>query len=164
MKNFMVLYSYSIVGFNDSAFNREMNKLFQVLLASRILRKLAILLAERRVYSVLLRDKKFPRNVQKEKFYAGRSMIHAMEKTYERASSAPRVREALVNSFIQNFFLKGKKHRKKFKETFGRMPPNLLAISPGKFCNLKCSGCYASSSAAASEKIEWDTLDRIITG
>jgi len=41
-------------------------------------------------------------------------------------------------------------------------PPWLLVISPGHFCNLKCSDCYASSGKADS-KIDWDILDQLIT-
>jgi len=80
-----------------------------------------------------------------------------------KQTKAPAVRKAIINSMIQNIFLKNKPQIKKFEEEFGRTPPGFLLISPGKFCNLKCIGCYANSSSASSEKLDWDIVDRIIT-
>ena len=50
-----------------------------------------------------------------------------------------------------------------FKEIHGRRPPGFLVVSPTKACNLKCKGCYASSSGASHEKLSWDVFDRILT-
>ncbi|MEN6409512.1 MAG: radical SAM protein [Anaerolineaceae bacterium] len=49
-----------------------------------------------------------------------------------------------------------------FRETYGINPPGFLTLSPGKACNLHCTGCYANAGAGA-EKLEWRTFDRIIT-
>ena len=49
-----------------------------------------------------------------------------------------------------------------FSEQFGMNPPGFLTISPGKTCNLRCTGCYANAGPTA-EKLEWSTFDRIIT-
>jgi len=73
------------------------------------------------------------------------------------------VRKALVNSLIQNIYLKSKTQVKKFHKEFGRNPPSFLTISPGKFCNLQCTGCYANSNSASSEKLSYDVLNRIVT-
>ncbi|MRS03388.1 radical SAM protein, partial [bacterium] len=50
----------------------------------------------------------------------------------------------------------------RFSEQFGMIPPSTLTISPGKTCNLQCTGCYASAGAD-SEKLDWSTFDQIIT-
>ncbi len=50
----------------------------------------------------------------------------------------------------------------RFSEQFGMIPPSTLTISPGKTCNLHCTGCYASADIT-SEKLDWSTFDRIIT-
>jgi MoaA/NifB/PqqE/SkfB family radical SAM enzyme len=49
-----------------------------------------------------------------------------------------------------------------FKEQHGQAPPWFLVIGPGHGCNLKCSGCYASSGADAA-KLEWSLLDRLMS-
>ena len=50
----------------------------------------------------------------------------------------------------------------RFSKQFGMNPPSTLTISPGKTCNLQCTGCYASAGPTA-EKLDWTTFDRIIT-
>jgi len=50
----------------------------------------------------------------------------------------------------------------RFSKQFGMNPPSTLTISPGKTCNLQCTGCYASAGPTA-EKLDWSTFDRIIT-
>ncbi|OFW57489.1 MAG: hypothetical protein A2V52_06555 [Actinobacteria bacterium RBG_19FT_COMBO_54_7] len=51
---------------------------------------------------------------------------------------------------------------RRFKEEHGCEPPGLIAISPGHACNLRCRGCYAASDGMSS-KLQWSTVDRIIT-
>ena len=41
-----------------------------------------------------------------------------------------------------------------FVQEFGINPPSTLTISPGKTCNLQCTGCYASAGPTA-EKLDW---------
>lgn len=38
-----------------------------------------------------------------------------------------------------------------------------MTISPGKACNLHCTGCYANAGENTIEKLSWDTFDSIIT-
>ncbi len=44
----------------------------------------------------------------------------------------------------------------------GSSPPSFLVISPTNACNLRCTGCYASSGMPVC-KLEWEVLNRIIT-
>jgi MoaA/NifB/PqqE/SkfB family radical SAM enzyme len=50
----------------------------------------------------------------------------------------------------------------RFQKEYGIIPPSFLVISPGKACNLHCTGCYADSSMTA-EKLDWEIVDRLIT-
>jgi len=52
--------------------------------------------------------------------------------------------------------------RAKFIETYGVRPPEILLISPTKFCNLNCKGCYADSTAI-NEKLSWPVLDHLVS-
>ncbi len=47
------------------------------------------------------------------------------------------------------------------RDSFGRRI-NYLRISLTDACNLRCVGCYADSGPTA-EKLDWDTLDRLVT-
>ncbi len=147
----------------DEIFTKNVGKPLEFLISNNITRKNLIKFADRKIHRSLLEDKNYPRKVQEDKYYMSRSLILAMEKAFKQAKNAPKVRRALVNSLTQNIFFKPKPQIKKFQEKFGRTPPSFLVISPGKFCNLRCVGCYANSSSTSSEKLDWDVLDRIIT-
>ncbi|MCK4354558.1 MAG: hypothetical protein KAW83_04820, partial [Dehalococcoidia bacterium] len=119
------------------------NRPLGLLAANSIIRERAIRYYERRTHSRLLKNHGYPRQVQEDKFYMGRATISAMDKVFQGAKNAPQVRRALINSLILNIFLKRKSTIKEFKQQFGFAPPGFLVIGPGKFCNLKCTGCYA---------------------
>lgn len=70
---------------------------------------------------------------------------------------------ALVNILKQFVIDKGDSQAAiaRFQEQNGIQPPTFLVLSPGKACNLRCTGCYADSGAMA-EKLEWDMVDRMI--
>ena len=139
------------------------NKPLGLLAANTVTRKETIRFFEKRTHSRLLRNHSFPRQVQEEKYYMGRAMISAMDEIFQRAKDAPQVRRALINSLVLNVLLKRKSRIEEFGKEFGFGPPGFLVIGPGKFCNLKCIGCYANSSSNAPEKLDWEILNRIIT-
>ncbi|MCD6517636.1 MAG: radical SAM protein [Candidatus Aminicenantes bacterium] len=55
-----------------------------------------------------------------------------------------------------------KERRAPFIKKFNFEPPGFVTISPGKRCNLHCIGCYASSSSANAEKLDYDIVSRIV--
>ena len=77
---------------------------------------------------------------------------------------SPAVLRRLIDNMVQGIALEGgdQKAMARFAKANGMNPPGLLTISPGKTCNLRCTGCYASAGPT-SEKLDWDTFDRIIT-
>ncbi len=70
----------------------------------------------------------------------------------------------LAHNLIEGALVNKGEHSAKtqFSAQFGMNPPSLLTISPEGACNLQCTGCYANSGPAG-QKLEWTTLDRIIT-
>jgi sulfatase maturation enzyme AslB (radical SAM superfamily) len=139
------------------------NKPLYLLLSNAIIRKNIIKFVDKKIKASFLKDKKYFQRVREDRYYMVKSLIMVLDKAFER-TKAPAVRKAIVNSMIQNILLNSKSQIKKlFKKEFGRTPPSFLLISPGKFCNLKCVGCYANSSSVSSEKLDWDIVDRVIT-
>jgi MoaA/NifB/PqqE/SkfB family radical SAM enzyme len=63
---------------------------------------------------------------------------------------------------VENMETRGRTVRNAIKR-IGFEPPLFITIAPGKKCNLKCPGCYASSTAKTTDKLDWDTFDRILT-
>lgn len=133
------------------------------ILANNFIRKNLLKKTDEKLKQILLSCKKYPAHVQEDKFYMIKNLIQTVNDAYENARTAPSVKKALINSFAINIYLKKKENLERFQNEFGCNPPSFLAISPTKFCNLKCTGCYANSSSETSESLDWDVLDRIIT-
>ncbi len=138
------------------------SKPLEFLISNNLIRKGLIKFVDKKAKEIILSDKRYPKKVQEYKYYMMRNMILKLDNVFRQAKKSPNVRKAIVNSFIQNIFLERANKIKKFQKKFGENPPSFLLLSPGKFCNLKCTGCYANSSSASAEKLDWDILDRIM--
>ena len=78
---------------------------------------------------------------------------------------APAYMKKLSGIMLKSIVIEGGdvQTQQEFKALHGRRPPGFLTISPTKACNLKCKGCYASSSAKSNEKLSWDVFDKLLT-
>ncbi|NMC29441.1 MAG: radical SAM protein, partial [Pelolinea sp.] len=78
---------------------------------------------------------------------------------------SPAYYRQLADIMVKNIVIEGGdvQTQQEFKALHGRRPPGFLTISPTKSCNLKCKGCYASSSGLAHEKLSWEVFDRLLT-
>jgi MoaA/NifB/PqqE/SkfB family radical SAM enzyme len=94
-----------------------------------------------------------------------RQIIHnilvAVERWMAGAAVSRTHRERMITSFSR-IFNSEPDVRQGFRETHGFGPPAFLTLSPTMKCNLKCAGCYASSSAELSPTLEFDVVDRIV--
>lgn len=152
--------------FHKSSFVKYLGKLsnkpLDILLSNRTVRKKIVSFIDKKIKEESFSNKNFPQRVQEDKYFIAKSMIQAMENALEGAKKAPHVRKAIVNFLMNSLFFKEESGYKKFLDKFGRKPPAFLVVSPGKFCNLKCTGCYASSSSASSENLDWEVFSKIV--
>ncbi len=141
---------------------KSANKPLDLFLSNKLIRKNIIKFVDKKIHKSILADKNYPLQVQKDKYYMAKSIMLAINSAFENAKNAPQVRKALVNSLVGDIFFRKNKDIENFQKKFNRRPPLFLTIAPGKFCNLKCTGCYASCSSSNSEKLSWETLTKII--
>ena len=92
------------------------------------------------------------------------ALINSVIENVDKGYISPHVIDTLIGSLVTNAFLAkdNQKVIKAYEKKYGVKPPSLIVISPTQQCNLKCIGCYANSSSNASEKLDWNTLDKII--
>jgi len=110
--------------------------------------------------------KEFPRQVQLDKFYITRSLIRSLNAAIDAARGHPVMRASLSHRVLPAMFeaigrIGGREA--KFAERYGFPPPRFLVLSPTRFCNFRCAGCYANSDAASRESLSFKTVDRIIS-
>lgn len=102
--------------------------------------------------------------IAEDRTVMGLAILGTIERALvENRLSKPTVR-AVIKILVQNLLLRqgDQSAADRFKAQYEWRAPTFLLISPGKGCNLRCTGCYANSGADA-EKLDWDTVDRLIT-
>jgi MoaA/NifB/PqqE/SkfB family radical SAM enzyme len=122
--------------------------------------------AERQIYRHLAQtrtSRERPPGVCDDRAVMYVALLHSFERALIERRLAPAVvRRALRNLGLRIILERGDRSAADaFKEQYGTHPPAMLLISPGKACNLRCTGCYADSGSA-SEKLDWHTFDRVI--
>jgi len=90
-------------------------------------------------------------------------ILHTADRILDHHLSRP-VMRSIARNLVSGMLVEGGQQTviSRFHETYGTNPPLFLTLSPGKTCNLHCTGCYANSGAD-SEKLDWNTFDRIIS-
>lgn len=146
-----------------SLIGRYSTKSLDFLVSRKAIRKRIASYIEGKVKEATEKPSKFPQRVQEDKYFMAKAIIGAMDKVLDNAKNAPHVRKGIANFLVNVGFNLNNDQVKNFQKEYGRRPPSFLVISPGKFCNLKCTGCYANSSSANSEKLDWDIFDKILT-
>jgi MoaA/NifB/PqqE/SkfB family radical SAM enzyme len=91
------------------------------------------------------------------------ALLRTIERVLSESNLAPAVLRNAGQAVLRATMQRGNQRTSRgFRARHGKYPPGFLTISPGKACNLRCTGCYADSGQAA-EKLDWSTFDRIIT-
>lgn len=94
----------------------------------------------------------------------GLAIVRTIERALVESHVSPSALRAAIKILVQAVLL-GQGDQSaviSFQEQYGMSPPTFLLLSPGKGCNLHCTGCYADSDAAA-RNLDWSIVDRIIT-
>lgn len=106
------------------------------------------------------------RQVQVRRYQYLSAMLRGVNKGMDRGYVSPDIIKKIVNVFVQNNLVREDQSYtqavEKFKEKYGEYPATFLVLSPTQRCNLKCIGCYASSTADTSATIPYAYLDRIV--
>jgi radical SAM protein with 4Fe4S-binding SPASM domain len=106
-----------------------------------------------------------PPAVEQDKAAMSLALLHLGERLLaERRVGRPALRALLKTLFTDVLVHRGDETAKdRFRARHrGVTPPDFLVISPGKACNLACTGCYANSGVHR-EKLDWALVDRVVT-
>ncbi len=105
---------------------------------------------------------KVPEKVQVMRCRAMENLLYSINRAIEEDRLAPQVREQVLESFIGNVLTGEKDRMRPFRDKYGINPPSFVTVSPTKRCNLNCTGCYASSSAANANTLDYETLSKML--
>ena len=154
------------MNFLQKQFRKSAPDAINALLGNSILRKKAADYARKYMYKIIVEDdKEYTKNIRFERYTILSNLIGTLEKALTNKNISASVRKKLIHTFIGRVFVefdKTNENVENFVKEFGQEPPGFVTISPGKKCNLQCTGCYASSSGANAEKLDYATVDRIV--
>jgi len=106
----------------------------------------------------------YPPGVDDDRTLMGLALLHTAERVLTDHPVSPAARRCLFKITIQKLLIEqgDRAAVARFNAQYGVNPPGLLLISPGKACNLRCTGCYADAGPTA-EKLDWAVFDRLVT-
>ncbi len=136
------------------------------LVQNPIIRKAAISEIQRMILNWLKETRSDPEKlpgVEDDRAAMGLAIVGSIN----RALAKNRLSEAYLRTILQILvkvlFIEGGDVEKvdKFTAEYGLRSPSFLLISPGKACNLRCTGCYADSTDQ-TRALEWSIVDRMV--
>ncbi len=131
------------------------------------LRRAAVSAVEAQMHARLKRIRPIsprPPGVDDDRILMGLALLHTVERAVAEQHLAPAALRGVIQGLVQRLLLEqgDQSAKARFRAEYGVDPPDFLVISPGKACNLRCIGCYASSGRNV-EKLDWEVFDRVIT-
>lgn len=143
--------------------NGSFRSLLRAAFSNGIVRRASLPFVEKKIWQGLVENstESFPLEVQRDKYDMTVGLLHGVARGVSRGSISKEVLDRLFGTLLDNVFLS--KQRLSATERLGFSPPLFILVSPGKRCNLHCTGCYACSDSHSAAKLDWDTFNRILT-
>lgn len=101
--------------------------------------------------------------VEEDKTAMGLAIMGSIERGLAEKRFSEAYLRTILNILVKTLFMEGGDRQKveQFKVDYGVRSPSFLLLSPGKACNLHCTGCYADSSEQP-KALEWSIVDRMV--
>jgi MoaA/NifB/PqqE/SkfB family radical SAM enzyme len=137
------------------------------LVQNRVVRRQVIGRVEKELLSYLEEmraDPECPPGIADDRTAMGLAIVGTIERALAENRLSEGSRRAVFKVLVKNLFIeKGDlSAADRFQQQYGMRAPTFLTLSPGKACNLRCTGCYADSTDVAAT-LAWSTVDRLIT-
>ena len=148
----------------DVLSSKSFNNLVDTLITNNSIRRNFLSVAEKDLYRrlVLVNHSDQLKRVQEDKFYTVRNMAYSLDKAIREGLICRQVRRKVFEILVGKALWEDVEKRDAYAARYGYCPPGFLTISPGKGCNLRCTGCYASSSAVSYQKLDYEIVSRIL--
>jgi MoaA/NifB/PqqE/SkfB family radical SAM enzyme len=91
------------------------------------------------------------------------TVLRSVERALAENRLSPGALRAVIKILVQSVLLEqgDLSAVERFQKQYGMRAPSFLVLSPGKLCNLHCTGCYADATPVA-DTLDWSIVDRII--
>ena len=147
-----------------SKFKKRIPSCLNILLRNYILRKVTAYNFDTYIYKKIVeKSSLYTKEIRYERYKILSDLLIILQKALTDKNISPNVKKKIINVFICRIMLKNRnKNRDDFVEEFKCEPPGFITINPCKKCNLNCIGCFVKNSSNAAEKLDYETINKII--
>lgn len=106
-----------------------------------------------------------PRMVQLRKYQFLSAMLACATRNLDRGIMSREVLRKLARILVHDNFMRKMDEptqgERDYLARYGEPPPTFIVLSPTQVCNLRCTGCYASSTSRTAATLPYDVVERI---
>ncbi|MBW1708779.1 MAG: radical SAM protein [Deltaproteobacteria bacterium] len=137
--------------------------LLQTMINNKTVRKKIISFIEQKSYqdAIEVNSDNRPRQVQEDRHDYSMALLHGFLRAFELGQISKHGIDRLMEIFLSKVVMN--KESEEASCSLGLDLPFFLVISPTGKCNLKCTGCYATSDSSQKVSLDFNTFDRILT-
>ncbi len=105
---------------------------------------------------------KLPLGVQEMRYMVLMNLLRGLGRAVGERRLSQRAIRGILEVFVGRQLMGARRNIVPFITRHGFEPPSFLTISPTRRCNLRCSGCYASSTIEDGATLEYELFRRIL--
>jgi len=133
----------------------------------RHLRKLLARKIDDYIYdSIVDDDSEDLKGVRLKRYQFLSAMLYCVIRNMDKGYISKKLIRKIVDVLVQNNLMDGDQSYEqaveKFTQKYGEEPPSFIVFSPTQKCNLKCIGCYASSTAYTAATVPYLYVDKVV--
>lgn len=152
----------------NSVRNSIFKEIINQIISSKLLRGIAVKELKKYLYtSIMAIDDEEPVQAKLDQYAFSEAIIDQANNNLDKGYIKPDVVKKMVKVFVGDSYTPDK-HKKiypvkeAYKDMYGDYPPQFIVLSPTKACNLRCTGCYASSDPSDRTTLDFETTRRIV--
>ena len=131
------------------------------------LRKLLVKQADNYIYKSLVKeDTEDLEQVKLKRYQFLSAMLYCIFKNINKGYVSPEIVRKIISVLVENNLIREdlsyNQAIEEFEKKYGEPPPTFIVFSPTQKCNLKCIGCYASSTSKTATTIPYPIVDRVV--
>jgi MoaA/NifB/PqqE/SkfB family radical SAM enzyme len=131
-----------------------------------LIRKMIVSEVEKFMFSQLKESRSDPDiypSIQDDRTAMGLAIMGSINRALDEHHLSDAYLRGMLQILVKTLFIDrgDAEPRDQFAAKYGARSPSFLLISPGKACNLRCTGCYADSDNQKNA-LEWSIVDRMI--
>ncbi len=146
-------------------FKKSIPSCLNFLIRNYLLRKITAYNFDTYIYKKIVeKGSLYTKEIRYERYKILSDLLIMLQKVLADKKISPNVKKKLIDVFICRIMIKnGNNNTEEFTKKFMQDPPGFITISPCKKCNLNCTGCFVKDSCNASEKLDYEIIDKIIS-